>query len=159
MANRTITGGTWTYSGDPTASTLDEVRFLVTDTDQSDQLISDEEILYLITDRGSARGAAADACERIALEFAKEASEKQVGDLRLSLGERAASFESRAKSLRSDRERFKAIVPRIGGVSVSDKRARERDADRTTPAFRRGMHDNPDAAQQGGSNPSTRWGW
>lgn len=36
----------WSYSGDPTASSLDAVRFLVRDTDTTNQLISDEEINY-----------------------------------------------------------------------------------------------------------------
>ena len=33
----TITGGDWNYSGDPAASDLDAVRYLIGDTDGQDQ--------------------------------------------------------------------------------------------------------------------------
>ena len=39
---------TWSYSGDPSASSLDEVRFLVGDTDSTEQLVQNEEIAYAI---------------------------------------------------------------------------------------------------------------
>lgn len=34
----------WTYSGDPTKSSLDSVRFKIADTDKDDPKLSDEEI-------------------------------------------------------------------------------------------------------------------
>ena len=37
----------WEYQG-PSASDKDEVRFLIGDTDVEDQLLSDEEIQYLV---------------------------------------------------------------------------------------------------------------
>lgn len=37
---------TWSYSGNPKASQSDEVRFILGDTDTTDQLVSDEEIQY-----------------------------------------------------------------------------------------------------------------
>lgn len=37
---------TWTYSGDPTTSDRDEVRFLIGDTDARHPLLSDAEIAY-----------------------------------------------------------------------------------------------------------------
>lgn len=39
----------WHYSGDPSSSVLDEVRFLVQDTDPEFRLLGDVEIAYLIT--------------------------------------------------------------------------------------------------------------
>lgn len=38
----------WTYSGDPTNSQLDEVRFMVQDTDPAVPLLTDTEINYLV---------------------------------------------------------------------------------------------------------------
>jgi hypothetical protein len=38
----------FTYSGDPSSSDLDQVRFLVQDTDPGTPLLSDEEITFLI---------------------------------------------------------------------------------------------------------------
>lgn len=39
---------TWSYSGDPSSSDKDEVRFLIQDVDPTVPLLSDEEINYLI---------------------------------------------------------------------------------------------------------------
>jgi uncharacterized protein (DUF39 family) len=39
----------WTYSGDPTSSDRDELRFLVQDTDSDLPLLQDEELDYLIS--------------------------------------------------------------------------------------------------------------
>jgi hypothetical protein len=40
---------TWTYSGDPTTTPLDELRFILQDTDPSFQLLQDAELNYLTT--------------------------------------------------------------------------------------------------------------
>lgn len=37
----------WTYSGDPSNSDLDETRFTIGDTDTDSQILTDEEVLYL----------------------------------------------------------------------------------------------------------------
>ena len=44
---------TFTYSGDPTTSTRNKVRFLINDTDSTDVLFTDEELDYLITEWGT----------------------------------------------------------------------------------------------------------
>ncbi len=38
----------WSYSGDPSTSPLDEARFTVGDTKESEALFSDEEIQYMV---------------------------------------------------------------------------------------------------------------
>ena len=38
----------WTYSGDPSSSELDECRFLISDTDEASPILQDEEIKYII---------------------------------------------------------------------------------------------------------------
>lgn len=69
---------TWTYSGDPGASQLDELRFWVQDTDLAVQLLTDEECRYLlakwfpVTD--SIVFTAAVACEVVSAKFAGEVS-------------------------------------------------------------------------------------
>jgi len=39
---------TWSYSGDPTTSMKDAVRFTIGDTDGNHQLLQDEEIYYIV---------------------------------------------------------------------------------------------------------------
>lgn len=44
---------TWTYSGDPSSSPLDEMRFTIGDTLQDEPIMQNEEIQYLIDTYGS----------------------------------------------------------------------------------------------------------
>lgn len=83
---------TWSYSGNPASSNKDEVRFLIGDTDTTDQLLSDEEINYTLVESGSNYQAAHDSAYAIASTFARMASSKSVGDLSLSFSDRAASY-------------------------------------------------------------------
>jgi len=72
---------TWTYSGDPGASTLDEVRFLIQDTDTDDQLLQDEELNYLIDSYGDPYSAAVAAVvSLIAAAARSEEESKRVGE-------------------------------------------------------------------------------
>lgn len=93
----------WTYSGDPTDSAKDEVRFLIGDTDSSSQLISDEEVNYLVGIYPASAGtanflAAAAAARSIAARYTGAVS-KQVGSLRINLAERASQYAELAKTL------------------------------------------------------------
>lgn len=105
---------TWSYSGDPGASALDEVRFLIQDTDTSDQLLSDEELSYLITAYADAYSAAVAAVGVLIAKASKVAEEsKTVGDLSLSVksGARLAQWEALMKSLQSERFRRFPAAP------------------------------------------------
>lgn len=42
----------WSYSGDPSSSAIDEARFMLMDTNEASPIFSDEEIQYLITKYG-----------------------------------------------------------------------------------------------------------
>jgi hypothetical protein len=84
---------TYSYSGDPSDSEVDAVRFLIGDTDASDWLLTDEEIQWTVTVRGNAYIAAPYAAESIGAKLSRESdSSKSVGDLSLS-----KSLSSRAK--------------------------------------------------------------
>lgn len=66
---------TWSYSGDPSFSAQDAVRYLLGDTDTTDQLpISDEEISWLLVEWDNPYFAAAAAAEQVAGQFAREVS-------------------------------------------------------------------------------------
>lgn len=84
---------TWTYTGDPSDSPKDTVRFLIADTDTSDQLLSDEEIAYVLSEAGgSVYQAAHDAAYSVASKFSRMATSKSAGDLSISYSDRAAAF-------------------------------------------------------------------
>lgn len=124
-----IVGGTWTYSGSPATSTLDQVRFLITDTDERYQKISDEEILWTIQSVGNYYSAAAICCRLIAVD--RDATTVTVGDMSESRGLTAGEL----MTLADNYERRAALVgsvavPFAGGVSVARKRENATDADR-----------------------------
>jgi hypothetical protein len=138
---------TWTYS-DPSANDRDKVRFKLGDTDTSDELISDEEIAYLLT-LGTVQQAAAHGAEAIAARFARKA-DKTIGDLALKLSQKAEAYWKLAAALWEDaggKLPSLELVPYAGGISVSDKEAVEEDSDRVEPAFRRdvGFFDTEDS--------------
>jgi hypothetical protein len=75
---------TWTYS-DPAGDRKDEVRLLVGDTDTTDQMVSDEEIDYVLTqyvpdDGRPAWLAGAHTCDIIAAKFGRQ-MQQSIGSL------------------------------------------------------------------------------
>lgn len=97
----------WTYSGDPSASTSDEVRFLLGDVKETAQSLSDEEIAYLIgLNSGDAYLTAAEAAGRMAVRYlGLSATTKRVGDLSLSMdyANQAAAYKELQRVLRTGR--------------------------------------------------------
>lgn len=144
--------GTWTYPGDPNGSDLYKVRFLVGDTDSTDKQLSDEEILWMLSEYSTVRKAAAECARALAGKYARNA-DKAVGDLRISASQRSKHYNDLAVSLAL--QALLVATPSYGGVSVSDKQANEQDTDLVSPSFRRGVHDNPDVLQDGGPYNST----
>jgi adenosylmethionine-8-amino-7-oxononanoate aminotransferase len=86
---------TWTYSGNPAASALDQVRFTIGDTDTTDQQLSN-------------------AAEAIAAKLARESdSSKSVGDMSLSrsLSARSQKYYELAQRLTQQAANFDPPVP------------------------------------------------
>jgi len=78
---------TFTYSGDPSTSTRNYVRFLINDVISTDALFSDEEINYVITEwSGDAYEAARELAEILIARFARlaDSTSKSVGDISVS---------------------------------------------------------------------------
>ena len=134
---------TWTYTGDPSSSNKDEVRFLAGDTDFDSQLVTDEEIAYAIAQEANNRMAAVRVARAIAAKFSRDV-DKAVGDLKISLSQRYKQYVALISTLESEAAIYGA-VPFAGGISVSQKDTLEDDSDRVQPSFKRGMHDNPNA--------------
>ena len=75
---------TFTYSGDPSTSTRNYVRFLINDTDSTDPLFTDEELNYVISEAGSNAFKSARECAEILIaRFSRlaDSSSKSVGDI------------------------------------------------------------------------------
>jgi ABC-type lipoprotein release transport system permease subunit len=134
---------TWTYGGDPSANNRDHVRFLVGDTDTTDQLVTDEEIAFAVAQAGNAGFAAVIVARAVAASFARK-SDRSVGDLSISYSQRFTQYQELAERLEREAT-FKSVSPYAGGISVADKEAVANNTDRVTPAMRVGVHDNPGA--------------
>lgn len=105
---------TWTYSGNPGASTLDEVRFLIQDTNTDDQLLSNEEIEYLIDVYGDPYSAAVAAVVSLIGKASRSVEEsKKVADLSLTRksGERLQQWEALKRHLEAERFRRTPAAP------------------------------------------------
>lgn len=91
----------WTYSGNPAASTRDQTRFLLGDTDTNDQLVSDAEADYAIAATGSVFAAAARLAEHLSAKYARYPDE-QTGQQSEKSSQRAEAFTALAKRLRAE---------------------------------------------------------
>jgi hypothetical protein len=132
----------WSYR-DPSANDKDWVRWRVGDTDYTDQLQSDEEIIDVLSIEGNKYMAAAQTAEAISGQLSREA-DKTVGPLRIATSQRADGYAKLAKRIRS--EIAGRVAPYAGGISVADMDAVEADTDRVPADFAVGMDDTPGTA-------------
>lgn len=136
---------TWTYSGDPSSSDRDAVRFLVGDTDTNDQLVQNEEITWALT-QGGVYNAASRVARAIAAKFSRKVDFEVSKDLKVFYSKQADLYNSLADNLQEQASRF-VPLPFAGGISVSNKESYEADTDRVKPSFHRSdFMDNEDSA-------------
>ena len=129
----------WNYSGDPSASDKDAVRFEIGDTDSEDQLMNDEELLFVLGEEGTVLGGAARCCEILSRKFARQA-DYTLGPQSVRASQRSKAFQQLGETLRS---RLIALHSGngiyVGGV---DKGEDLTDKDLRQPAFKRRLMDN-----------------
>ena len=150
----------WTYGGDPAANARDAIRFLIGDTDTTDQLLTDEEIAWVNTESsGTSTGttalydAAYRCCLTIASKLAREA-DKQIGDLSVSMSQRAKAYREQAASLKELSGREGGVpIPYAGGITISDKEIDEENSDLFRSWFSSGQFEN---VRDGGRSQTIR---
>jgi hypothetical protein len=132
----------FSYTPGSTTS-LNRVRLLLGDTDSSapvQQRLEDEEITDLLTIAGGYRAGAAAAASALSGKFARLATSKSMGRASL-VWQRFQQLRELAKDLQASVSL--AAVPFAGGISQAIKDTNAADTDRVTPAFVKGMLDNP----------------
>lgn len=144
---RTVTP--WTYSNAPRTDSKDAVRFLIGDTDPSNKLVTDDEILWALDQFSNTYSAAALLCDQLASEVSGGEGRKKIGDLEISVGRSASSFTKKAKTFR--RLAALSATPYAGGISVANAETYTTDSDIPAPAFTIGQHDSPEVSGQGGT--------
>ena len=138
---------TWTYTvTDLATSAKDQVRRLIGDVISTDQQIADEEINWILTQRSSIYGAAAECCRFIAGQYSRKVDvvtqASGGGALKTNYSAQAKAYMSLAMTLESRSAMIGGGLPYAGGISVTDKQNNEADTDRVAPQFNIGMEDN-----------------
>lgn len=111
----------FTYSGDPSASNLDKVRFLISDTDSTDYELEDSEIQFLIDTWSTPYDAAVAAAEIVAGKYATKTNySRSIGDLSISeaYGQAASEYRSLAERLRHQKSLLNPPTPVINPQSI-----------------------------------------
>lgn len=133
---------TWTYSGDPSSSNRDAVRFAIGDTDSTDEQLSDAEIAYLLAEHGNVYAAAQEAVRNLLAKFARLV-DKSVGDLKISYSQRLAAYRALLDRL-GERQLLEHGTIYAGGVSQARKDIVEDDDDLVQANFRRDQFSDSD---------------
>jgi hypothetical protein len=109
------TGSTWSYTGNPENRLLDACRFVIGDTDSSNQLLMDEEINWLLSQwEDNIYSAGAEGCVAIAGKYTRQGDySKSVGDLSISTQyqAQATAYLTRADHLREQADKYGQPTP------------------------------------------------
>ena len=131
----------FTYSGDPLNSDLDAIRFEIGDTLDKQHLVEDAEILYALDKEGTVLKAAARICEGLAARFASR-EDFRGATIQTSKATVSSKFMQMAKRLRARGIRAGSFL--MPALSQTTKDTHTSDVDIPQPAFKKGIHDNPD---------------
>lgn len=131
---------TWSYNPQKLQdSPKDQVRYLIQDTDKSDQLIQDEEINFELS-RGGVTTAAYRIARAIAAKFSRKCDET-VGKVSKKFSQKADMFLKIADRLETEADDCGAL-PFAGGLTESGKDSVEDNEDRVDPFFTRHTGDH-----------------
>jgi hypothetical protein len=130
----------WTYSGNPMASPVDETHFRLGDVNPSMPLATDEECAFALAEHGgNTYLAAAALAESKALEFLYRPTMVKKGDRMTSYADQAQAFLTLARQLRNNAS-MKTTSLYAGGIDVSEKNAERRDTSLVPPFARSDLH-------------------
>lgn len=140
---------TWTYSGDPGASQLDEFRFILQDTNAGLKLLSDQEAQYLIATwmprYGTLQWCAAAAADVISRRYAGVASVSADG-VTVNVSDLSDKYAKIAVRLRAEHEEAAEVE---GDVDLANLMVgSELDYGIAPLTFAMGLFDNPEAGEQ-----------
>lgn len=158
---------TWTYSGDPSASPKDEMRFVLGDTIQMAifpidslgvqvmGLVSDEEINYALTKyapnysvtQGGAPffTAAKVLCDSIVAKFTPYVNES-TGDESVEVNNRIDQYRKLSQEMEA-KIAYNGLTLYAGGTNRTENQTLDNNCDLIKPVFKIGQDDNPYAVE------------
>ena len=127
---------TWSYSGDPGSSPLDEVRFTIGDTNVKDPELQNEEITFVINKLAtfSAVRAGIDCLHNILAKY-KSLVDEKVGDVDVKWSQKFGKTQDMLDQLIEDLAKSNIGTAFAGGISIDGKEAQILNTDRVSPAF------------------------
>lgn len=125
----------YSYSGNPSDTPLDECRFLLGDTDETNPILQDEEILYIIDKSNS-------NVNLLRYNLFLQAATVFARDIKRSLGPQSEDPTSRLNFFKAQAEEYRSKIA-SKGVSVPTFSYPK--------VFRKGMHSNPPWPKPGGN--------
>ncbi|KKN54427.1 hypothetical protein LCGC14_0592250 [marine sediment metagenome] len=132
---------TWSYdSSDPGATSKDQVRLMVGDTDTADQLLTDEEIAHFLTTYLTVGNAAVQSARAIMAQFTRQVT-RAVGDLKINLSDRAKAYKELIVELTEMADASDPFQIYAGGLSLADRNEDRANVDLPQPPFEVGMTD------------------
>lgn len=117
----------WSYSGNPSDSALDECRFLIGDTNESEPIMQDEEIQYIISNAGS-------NVNKLRYELFRQASTIFARSIKRSLGPQSEDPTARLNYYKEQMTLYKSNMT-SAGLSVPKYSSPK--------VFGKGMQNNP----------------
>ena len=129
----------FTWTGDPSASVIEQIRWEINDIDSTNAKFQDSEIQYAYDQEHSIFNASARLCEQLQVKYSDAAS-RTMGPLKVDMSNMANLFAEKAKALR--RRATAWAQPYVGGQSEAKEDVFEADSDLKQPIFEKGMMDN-----------------
>ena len=129
----------FTWTGDPAASVIEQIRWEINDIDSTNAKFQDAEIQYAYDQENTIFNASARLCETLQARYS-DASSRTMGPLKVDMSELAKMYAYKAKALRK-----RAVTygqPYVGGQSVTKEEIFEDDTSLKQPVFSKGMMDN-----------------
>lgn len=129
----------WTYTGNPASSAKDAVRFTIADTKSEDAYVTDEEILWALSQTGQNISAASAIIARALSAQFSTLSDEEIGPLKFKYAERAKNYEKIATRLESQSASSQVNLSGVygGGIEVADKLQNQQDTSLVQPRFYR----------------------
>lgn len=146
----------WSYEETDLSTTtetgrLNAVRLLIGDTDENDQLVQDEEVLFsLAQNNDNIYFAGSWAANIIAAKFARKVNTKLEGALSSNYSDLARQYKALSADLREQGQKYSMTSSslRAGGVSNTAIDAAQALTDRPSASFSKGQFNNPPNGRQ-----------
>jgi hypothetical protein len=132
----------FSYSGNPANSPIDELRFLLGDTDLDAFILSDEELSWIIAQNGgTASGAYVASLKRIVLMYAR-LKDESVGEVSIKYSQMYRNYKDMLDREESSTANMDVGSIYAGGIFVDDKIANINNHDIVRPKFTKDLGNN-----------------